>query len=598
MSSAHSSLPEPPYVLIDDARDPAAACYLFTDPEKVVTAETPEQVPAAMEAIEAALAEGFFAAGCLAYELGYVLEPRLLPLLPKNRKVPLIWMGIFKDRRAITAAEVAELLSGGTDGYNLEDLRPDLERNDYIKAIGRIRDAIAAGDVYQINYTFKYLFGFSGSAAALYANLRRRQRAGHGALVATEDFHVLSLSPELFFEVDNGEIRARPMKGTAGRAPDAARDLDQKAWLAADGKSRAENLMIVDLVRNDLGRVSETGSVEVSGLFTVETYPTLHQMTSAIKARLEPKKGFADLVTALFPCGSVTGAPKVRAMEIIRDMEAAPRGVYTGAVGWAGPGGGAAFNVAIRTLVVDRDGRGEMGVGGGIVFDSDAAAEYEECLLKARFLTETMPPFSLIETMRLENGTFHLLARHIRRLESSAVFFGFPFDESAIRRRLAGEAEKLNGGTHRVRLLLDENGKIDTASATLEAETGKWTFTLSSVRADRHSPFTFHKTTRHELYDRERAAGGGDEVVFLNDRGEITEGSMTNIFIEMNGLLLTPPVSCGLLAGTFRQDLLDRGKAREAVLTPENLRETERIFLANSVRGLMPARLIFPANRA
>jgi para-aminobenzoate synthetase/4-amino-4-deoxychorismate lyase len=242
-----------------------------------------------------------------------------------------------------------------------------------------------------------------------------------------------------------------------------------------------------------------------------------------------------------------------------------------------------------------------MGVGGGIVFDSDAAAEYEECLLKARFLSETIEPFSLIETMRLENGTFYLLRRHIRRLESSAGFFGYPFDEGAIRRRLASEAEKLNevnGGAHRLRLLLDENGNVDITSAALEAENEKWSFIISPVRADRRSPFTFHKTTRRQLYDRERAAGGCDEVVFLNDRGEITEGSMTNIFIQLNGLLLTPPLACGLLAGTFRQDFLDRGKAREAVLTLEDLGKAERIFLANSVRGLCPARRIFPATGA
>lgn len=601
MVSTISSLPEPPFVIIDDARDPAADCYIFTNPEKVVVANSPEEVPAAMEAIEAALAEGHFVAGFLSYELGYVLEPKLLPLLPENMETPLIWMGIFKNRRVIISAEVAELLNHGTEKFHLNDLRPDHERKDYIKAIGRILDAIAAGEVYQINYTFKYRFGFSGSAAALYGNLRRRQRGGHCALVATGDFYVLSLSPELFFEVDNGEIRARPMKGTAGRAPDSGRDNERKAWLATDEKSRAENLMIVDLVRNDLGRISEIGSVEVSDLFTVETYPTLHQMTSGIKARLEPEKGFGDLVTALFPCGSVSGAPKVRAMEIIRDMEAGPRGVYTGAVGWAGPGGNAAFNVAIRTLVVGRDGQGEMGVGGGIVFDSEPAAEYEECLLKARFLSETTAPFSLIETMRLENGTFYLLDRHIRRLESSARFFGYPFDQGDIRRRLASEAEKLNafnGGAHRVRFLLDENGNIDITSAAMAAETGKWTFTISPARTDRRSPFTFHKTTNRELYDRERAAGSGDEVVFLNDRGEITEGSMTNIFIELNGLLLTPMVACGLLAGTFRQELIDMGKAQEAVLTPEDMERAEQIFLANSVRGMMPARRIFTTDRA
>jgi len=553
-------------VLIDDAATPDAACYLFSEPLEVIQCHDPDGVAEALGKIEAAQAKGLYGAGFLSYELGYRLEPKLRPLLPPDRKTPLVWMGIFGEPREIASSEIGRLLDPGRETFQLSDLAPSMLKEAYFEAIEVIRNYIADGEVYQINYTFPYRFHLSGSIAALFARLRRKQRAGFGALIAAEDFHVLSLSPELFFEVENGTARARPMKGTAARAFTPEADIERRNWLREDEKSRAENLMIVDLVRNDLGRVAETGSVAVTDLFTVETYPTLHQMTSGVEANVRKGAGFRDLIAALFPCGSVTGAPKVRAMEIIREMEAEPRGVYTGAVGMVSPDGGARFNVAIRTLVVDGQGRGEMGVGGGIVFDSDAEAEYDECLLKARFLTDsladTIEPFRLIETLRLEDGAYTLLDRHILRLEHSAASFAFTVDSLEVRRALAETAKGLNGGLHRVRLLVDENGEMEISSDAMVTEPGESTisFEIWNEPTDRESPFTYHKTTRREFYDRARDTSSCDEVVFFNDRGEVTEGSITNVFVERGGRLLTPPVACGLLPGTLRWKLLDEGE--------------------------------------
>jgi para-aminobenzoate synthetase/4-amino-4-deoxychorismate lyase len=347
-----------PFVLLDDSLGLEGRCRLFEAPVEVVRCDRPEDAPAALARVAEAGRRGLYAAGFLSYELGYLLEPKLTPLLPAERRQPLIWFGLFDAPQELNPAAagrwVQERLAGS---YRVDDLRLSVDRRDYLTAVARVKDYIAAGDVYQINLTFKYLFGFSGDPLALYAALRRRQRVAYGAMVAAQDFQVLSLSPELFLRVREGVAEARPMKGTAARGASPDDDAFQKAWLRHDEKSRAENLMIVDLLRNDLGRVAEIGSVKVTDLFTVESYPTLYQMTSGICARLRPGVGLAELAHGLFPCGSVTGAPKMRAMEIIRELESAPRGVYTGAIGMVAPNGDAVFNVAIRTLVLDDSGR-------------------------------------------------------------------------------------------------------------------------------------------------------------------------------------------------------------------------------------------------
>jgi para-aminobenzoate synthetase/4-amino-4-deoxychorismate lyase len=456
-----------PYVLLDDSltQGPSTApgtTVLYEAPERVVVAHTPHEVEAGLAAITQGLAGGLEAAGFFSYELGYCLEPKLNDLLPRNRDVPLFWVGLFRPpRRLDEPATRAWLDANGANGNAaFSDLRLSWTRDDYARAFARVQDYIAAGDVYQINLTLKYLFAFAGDPVALYAALRRKQRVAYGALIGTPDFHVLSLSPELFFRREGKEIIARPMKGTAPRGRTSREDARLKTWLAMDEKQRAENLMIVDLLRNDLGRIAKIGSVEVTDLFTVETYRSVHQMTSGITAELRGDVGVKDLLRALFPCGSVTGAPKVRAIEIIRELEGAPRSVYTGAIGRIAPNGDAQFNVAIRTVVIGKNG-GEMGIGGGIVADSKMDAEFEECLLKAQFLTRTQAPFELIETIRYERDAgFHLLERHLARLKSSAAHFGYPFDRAAVLAALEAEAGRAQAPDSMVRLLLAEDGKL------------------------------------------------------------------------------------------------------------------------------------------
>jgi para-aminobenzoate synthetase/4-amino-4-deoxychorismate lyase len=387
------------------------------------------------------------------------------------------------------------------------------------------------------------------------------------------------------------------MKGTAPRGRTPREDARLKTWLAVDEKQRAENLMIVDLLRNDLGRLAKIGSVEVTDLFTVETYRTVHQMTSGIRAEMRSDMGLRAMLKALFPSGSVTGAPKVRAMEIIRELEDLPRGVYTGAVGTIAPNGDAEFNVAIRTLML-ANGKGEMGIGSGVVADSKGEAEYEECLLKGEFLTKPAQNFDLIETIRWEReGGFYLLDRHLSRLKASAQHFGYPYDRDAVKSALAAETRGLEGGTYMVRLLLSEDGGVTVTAKeiTLPDRETVWTFAVSDHRVDEKDPFFFHKTTRREFYELALAeaqeATGCDEVIFLNSKGELTEGTRTNLFLEKDGRLYTPAVACGLLPGTLREEMIDlpRVEASEAILTLDDLQRADRIYLGNSVRGLIRA---------
>jgi para-aminobenzoate synthetase / 4-amino-4-deoxychorismate lyase len=594
-----------PFILLDDsltATAPGAAggTLLFERPERVVAAYRPSEVEAGLDAIIEGLERGLHAAGFFAYEFGYCLEPKLNELLPGDRKQPLFWIGLFREPRRFNDAETRAWLdaNGALERSTISDLQLSWTRERYTSAFEEVQDFIAAGDVYQINLTLKYRFAFSGDAVALYAALRRQQRVQYGALISAGDFHVLSLSPELFFRRECKHVTSRPMKGTAPRGRTPREDARLKTWLTVDDKQRAENLMIVDLLRNDLGRIAKIGSVEVTDLFTVETYRTVHQMTSGITAELRADMGLNDMLKALFPCGSVTGAPKVRAMEIIRGLEAYPRGVYTGAIGHIAPNGDSQFNVAIRTLFIDDGGAGEMGIGSGVVSDSKVDAEFEECLLKAQFLTKADAPFELIETIRWERGIgFHLLERHLVRLQSSATHFGYPFERGKVLAALSAEVEKLDGDVHMVRLLLAEDGAITVTSTRIElpSKDTVWRFAISDQRVDEKDALFFHKTTRRQFYDREmerqNALTGCDEVVFLNKKGELTEGTRTNLFIELDGRLFTPALPCGLLPGTLREELIDlpRAAASEAILTLADLTVADRIYLGNSVRGLIRA---------
>ncbi len=556
-----------PFVLLDDGTAAERACALYHGLKEEVVAWHPEEAEGALDRLAAARGRGLHAAGFFAYELGYLFEPRLRPLLPPERTQPLLWFGLFEARRDLSSGELPALLGGGGD-YAVEALRPSLGRARYLEDLARIRAWIAAGDVYQVNHTFKLAFRWSGDPLAFYLDLRRKQRAGHAALVRAEGFSVLSASPELFLETSGRAVRCRPMKGTAPRAAFPGDEAEVQRALAADPKSRAENLMIVDLLRNDLSRAAKIGSVRVPELFRVERYPTLHQMVSTVEAELLDGVGPLELVRRLFPCGSVTGAPKIRAMEIIRELEGAPRGVYCGAVGAFDARGEVRFNVAIRTAFLQADGRGELGIGSGVVYDSDPEAEYRECLLKARFLTDPPPDYRLLETLRWDGREgFALLDRHLVRMQRSAEDLGFPFDRGEAERSLrAAVADCRHPGSYRVRLLLDRDGGLsaEAAAIALPAPDAVWRFALSDRPSDSDDRLLYHKTTARVFYEGElarwRESHGVDEVVFVNQRGELTEGARTNLFLQIGGALLTPAQRCGLLDGTLRREMLEAGR--------------------------------------
>lgn len=590
------------FVLLDNSTGPGAISLLFEHPVRIIRADTPADVAPALTAIKDGLAQGLHAAGFFSYELGYLLEPRLAPLLPQARKVPLLWFGLYTGPRAFTGNDVQAWLTAEAIGDPaLGALAHTWNSTSYLERFEEVQSKIRSGDIYQLNLTFKAKFNLQGSPLALYRDLRLKQRVLYGGLVDTGDATILSASPELFIEQHGRVISTRPMKGTAPRAGTLSGDKDVRLDLSTDIKSRAENLMIVDLMRNDIGRIAELGSVSVTDLFTVETFKTLHQMTSGVRATLKEGVSLEALLKAIFPPGSVTGAPKIRAMELIRALETEPRGVYCGAIGRLSPNGEALFNVAIRTAVIDRMGAGEMGIGSGVVADSQGAKEYAECLLKMKFLTDPVRRFELIETMLYDGDKcFWLLDYHLKRLETSAAYFGFTCDLDAVRAALARAVADHSGERLRVRLLLDEDGRISVTAAPQPPQTAGavMRYVVSDTRLSSSDLFLYHKTTRRYLYDSEwehfSKSLGADEVIYLNERGELAEGSRTTIFVLRDGKLLTPPSAAGLLPGTLRQSLIDEGRAVEAILRLPDLAGAEAIYLGNSVRGLVRAEPLVP----
>jgi para-aminobenzoate synthetase/4-amino-4-deoxychorismate lyase len=542
---------------------------VFSDPLDVIRADSATQVPGALTAVAAALARGCHVAGWLGYELGYALEPRL-GAPPQGA---LLRLGVFEGHRPEAPGASGRAYAGL--------LRPEWDEAAYGARFAQVKDYISAGDIYQANLSFRARFAFLGDALALYERLRVASAAPHCGFVDDEERQIASLSPELFFDLEaGGAITVRPMKGTLARGGD---DTGERARLAASTKDRAENLMIVDLIRNDLSRIAEGGSVEVGALFKVETYPTLHAMVSTVRARKRADAGIADILRALFPCGSVTGAPKIRAMEILRELETSPRGAYCGAVGHFAPDGSARFNVAIRTLTINGD-HGELGIGGGVVQDSGCQSEYAECLVKARFFEAGRKPLLLIETLRHENG-FVRLAQHLARMRASAAALGFCFDEAAAQAAL-NAAVHGRAGAMRVRLTLDEAGRHQAAAHDLPSNPQHWTYGISRERTQSDDLLLRHKTSWRELHDRDHS--GCDEMLFCNERGELTEGARSNIFVRQGGVLLTPPLTAGVLPGILRAELIARGEAREATLTPGDLKD--EVFLGNSLRGLIAAK--------
>jgi para-aminobenzoate synthetase/4-amino-4-deoxychorismate lyase len=578
-----------PFVLLDDARAMGAVpARLYVDPIQIVATRKPVEVAPALEALRAATIGGLHAAGFLTYEAGGAIAAGAVsPTPPTLPTLPLLWFGLFRSYIEIAADSVTALLPDPAGAW-AGTPEPAIDRATYNQSIARVQALIEAGDIYQANLTFPARVPTAGHPLALYAGLRRRASAGYGGIVHTGTDWLLSLSPELFFTSQNGVLTTRPMKGTAARDPNGALDRTAATDLSTDEKQRAENLMIVDLMRNDLSRVAVPGSVDVPSLFAVETYPTVHQMTSTVSALLRPDKDAIDVLGALFPCGSITGAPKLRAMEVIAEIEPTPRGVYTGSIGRIDAGGrDAAFNVAIRTLHLAKGGAG-MGLGSGIVADSGADPEWCECLAKGAFMASNRR-FDLIETMAFDPRTgMSRLEAHLERMKNSAELFRFRFDRHAARNELQAATFRLSAPS-RVRLLLAKSGAMAVETRPLSSPPSIVTVALCSLPVDPCDFRLMHKTTDRNFYDDARLGSAAFEVVFTDPEGFLTEGSFTNIFVPRDDVLLTPPLAQGLLGGILRNELIATGQAQEAKLRVDDLEQ--QFFIGNSLRGLLPARL-------
>ncbi|MBL8471703.1 MAG: chorismate-binding protein [Rhodocyclaceae bacterium] len=595
------------FALLDDSRagPDRASSRLYTDFVRLLAAPDVADLAAWSTALDAALAQGCHAVLLADYEWG--ARAMGVPALAGAQPAQLAAL-LFRQCARMTVAEVDAWLaarSGAAAGVYA--LRASVDWRQFEAAIAHIHAAIRDGESYQVNYSYRLGFQAHGSPLALYRKLRARQPVPYGALIelpgAPAPRYVLSLSPELFVRKTGAALIAQPMKGTAALPADAADHAAAAARLAADPKTRAENLMIVDLLRNDLGRVARTGSVAVPKLFDVETHGSVLQMVSTIRAELRDGLGLADVLQALFPCGSVTGAPKHRSMQIIAALETAPRGLYTGAIGWADGQGDCCLSVAIRTLLLGARGDGtycgELGVGAGIVIDSRAADEYAECRLKAEFLTGLGAGFALFETLYAtrEEGVRHL-TRHLARLAASAAELGFVCDAARIAAALAARAAELPPGTPcRLRLQLEYSGEFALTHAPLAALVpGPIKVGCTTAAASAPPALLRHKTTLRSAYDAAMAAaeaGGKFDLLFFNAAGELTEGARSNVFVRLDGCWYTPPLAAGVLPGVMRGVLLDDPQwgARERRLTRADLARAERIVLCNALRGVLEARL-------
>ena len=604
------------FVLLDDARAQGAHdARLYVAPVETVIARTTEAVLPALDRIAALAGAGHYLAGYIAYEAGLALEPHLAPLAARRTGAdgPLVWFGAFAGYQMIPAEDVPDWLAAqAIAGQHsaIGPLEPQLSIGGFAQAFAALHEAIVAGDIYQANFTLPLAGSWRGDPLAIYAGLRGTASAGHGGVVHDGCDWLLSCSPELFFSRRGDDVLTRPMKGTRPRGQTRAADVAQAQELATSAKDRAENLMIVDLLRNDLSRVAQPGTVQVADAFAVETYPTLHQMVTTIRASLTPGRNAADLLRALFPCGSITGAPKIRAMELIDAVERDPRGAYCGAIGRIDPphangAGEAAFNVAIRTLRLTGGeagtGRAVMGVGSALVADSACLPEWRESLSKGGFVrqpasepTASVARFDLIETMRVApDGGIALLDRHLARLGASAVELGFACDGDALHRAIRALGSTASAAA-KLRLVLARSGAFSLELTELPPAVHEpVACVVLPLPVDPGDWRLRHKSSDRSFYEaglRTATAHGAQEALFIRDDDVLTEGCFTNIFVARDGVWLTPPASLGLLPGVLRAAMLADGSAREAELQLDDL--TAGFAIGNALRGLIPARLV------
>ena len=608
-----STLPEPVYALIERNRDsvllhtsrPDAEnrrSFLFMHPEEILTAEIPQDIPTLFRDMGRVLASGKYVAGYFAYECAAHFE--LTTHVNGKTNAPLAWFGVFSSvytfdhlKNCFEPDIPRELLRSSQPerSFTVSNLQLQIDKDAYNSKINSIHERIRAGETYQINLTDAYSFDFSGSPAAFYAALNESQAVPYSAFIHHGDQFILSLSPELFFRVNDRALVTCPMKGTAPRGRTLQEDLQISEWLKNDPKNRAENVMIVDLLRNDIGRLCEYGSVRAERLFAVEKYDTLFQMTSTVTGTLRPGVHPYEIFRSTFPCGSVTGAPKIRSMQIISELEHEPRGVYTGAIGYFAPDGDSTFNVAIRTVTLDGT-RGKMGVGGGITIDSNAEEEFRECELKGAFLSNPGPSFSLFESL-LWKGDYPFLGQHLDRMEQSALYFDFVFDRLRAQELLCKNAESLAQELRfKVRLSLARNGEMTIVNSVLmDRRADSAIVAIAPYKTSPSDRFLYHKTSNRKLYDecsQLAKSQGFDDVLFFNERGELTEGAISNVVIQVGAALYTPPLSCGVLPGVFRRHLLETNPAAsERVLTLRDLVTADAIYICNAVRGMRRVKL-------
>jgi para-aminobenzoate synthetase / 4-amino-4-deoxychorismate lyase len=572
-------------VLLESLRpNPQESQTFFVDqPEKIIQCESAGEVDDLLAEVEEWTKNGYTAFGFLTYEAGYAFLPNLPE--PPRLTLPCAWFALSKDfQKKLPSNFIPEAKQPC-----IIDLRLNQDLKSYEEALTTVKNHIWRGDTYQVNYTLRYNGQYDGSPRDLYSWLRMQQRVNYAALIETSEWSVLSFSPELFFRKNGKDILMRPMKGTAPRGRTLEEDYENAHHLRSSEKEKSENLMIVDLLRNDLGKICESGSVHVSASMEVEQYETLLQMTSTVSGVLKSDITTADVLRATFPSGSVTGAPKIRTMQIINELEKRGRGIYTGAIGWW-TAEESVFNVAIRTIFLDLNyGELEMGVGSGILYEADIEREYRECELKGKFLTQAPPKFKLIETICWEHG-YRNLNLHLDRIERSAQYFLFEFNRDDVEKALYANAPHVERA--RVRLLIDESGNHEIECHEIELPKNPIRIMISKYRTNSKDRFLYHKTTNRKLYDdelRSARAQGYFDVIFVNERDEVTEGTISNIFVEKNGKLYTPPLRCGVLPGTYRRYILESSKsdAQEKILRLEDLRSADRIYLTNAIQGML-----------
>lgn len=532
----------------------------FTNPIKIITAFNFDELKTAFAKIEE-LKNQYYIVGYLRYNA----------FSGQSSNFPLLYFEVFNSYNIYKTKNTKKLLLNPTPCVNFCE---------YSNAIKKIKEEIAKGNTYEVNYTYDFDIPFDGDELDLFNFLLSKQKTPYNFYIKNQYDTVLSFSPELFFEMQNNHILTKPMKGTIRRGKDKKEDKNLIEFLKNDIKNRAENVMIVDLLRNDLGRIAKVGTVNVSKLFEIETHKTLHQMTSQIEADLKENTTFFDIFKAIFPCGSITGAPKISTMKVISDVEKGERNIYCGAIGMISPKE-TIFSVPIRILQkTNEQNNFKYRVGGAIVWDSDTQDEWEETLTKTKFLNDE---FQIIETVKIENGTILFEKEHFERMQKTAEHFGFKFKTP--------EIAKTDNGM--LRILLNRDGEIKTELKKITpAKTSK--IAISPIIQNSKNEFLYYKTTyRPWYYDSFQRIKNGEiyDEIYFNEKGELTEGARSNIVLQLNGNLYTPPVQCGLLNGVFRQELLKNNKCTEKILYKKDLEKAEKIFCVNSVRGMVEIRL-------